>query len=61
MSVCLGKRDRIVAWKACKPAVDAIPGAQVQMFDAGHAAFLEDADSFNRAFIAFARQLSCEP
>lgn len=51
------KRDRIVAWKACKPAIDAIPGAQVQMFEAGHAAFLEDADAFNRAFMDFAGRL----
>lgn len=55
------KRDRIVAWKACKPAVEAIPGAQVQMFDGGHAAFLEDADAFNRAFIEFAGRLPSRP
>lgn len=51
------RRDRIVAWKACKEAVEAIPGAQVEMFEAGHAAFLEDADAFNRAFIDFAGRL----
>lgn len=51
------KGDRIVAWKACKPAIEAIPGAQVQMLDGGHAAFLEDADAFNRAFETFAGRL----
>ncbi len=51
------KRDRIVAWKASKPAIDAIPNAQVQMFEGGHAAFLEDPDAFNRAFLDFAARL----
>ncbi len=48
------KRDRIVAWKASKPAVDLIANAQVQMFEGGHAAFLEDANAFNFAFLNFA-------
>ena len=55
------KRDRIVAWKACKAAVDAIPGAEVRMFDGGHAAFLEDPDAFNRAFMDFAGRLPSNP
>ena len=49
------KQDQIVAWSRSRPAVLAIPGAQVQMFHGGHAAFLEDPEAFSRAFLEFVR------
>ncbi len=51
------KADRIVALKASAPAIKAIPNAQVQSFEGGHAAFLEDPDAFNRAFLEFISSL----
>jgi pimeloyl-ACP methyl ester carboxylesterase len=50
------KQDQIVAWSRSKRAVRAIPGAEVQMFRGGHAAFLEDPDAFVASFLSFARK-----
>lgn len=50
------KKDQIVAWSRSKQAVKNIPGAEVQLFNAGHAAFLEDPAAFNQAFFSFAEK-----
>jgi pimeloyl-ACP methyl ester carboxylesterase len=52
------KQDQIVAWSRSKRAVQAIPGAEVQMFRGGHAPFLEDPEPFNRSFLAFVRRIA---
>lgn len=51
------RQDQIVAWRFSQPAVSRIPGAEVQMFHGGHAAFLEDPEAFNAAFHAFAKRI----
>ncbi|ALL13729.1 hypothetical protein AQ619_10455 [Caulobacter henricii] len=47
------RHDQIVAWRFAKQAVRRIPGAEVQMFQGGHSAFLEDPEAFNAAFHGF--------
>ena len=50
------KGDRVVSWARARPVVSQTR-AEVQMFDGGHCAFLEDPDAFATAFEAFARRL----
>jgi 4,5:9,10-diseco-3-hydroxy-5,9,17-trioxoandrosta-1(10),2-diene-4-oate hydrolase len=50
------KKDRVVAWSRSRKAVKAIPGAEVQLFNGGHAAFLEDPDAFNESFFSFVKR-----
>ena len=40
------RRDRYIAWSRSKRAARAFPNHQVQLFDGGHAAFLEDPAAF---------------
>lgn len=50
------KHDRIVAYRRSKQAIDAIVGAEVQMFSGGHSPFLEDPKAFNDAFVEFTQR-----
>jgi 4,5:9,10-diseco-3-hydroxy-5,9,17-trioxoandrosta-1(10),2-diene-4-oate hydrolase len=52
------KQDQIVAWRFSKRAVNAIPGAQLEMFEGGHCPFLEDPEAFADAFCAFAKRIA---
>jgi 4,5:9,10-diseco-3-hydroxy-5,9,17-trioxoandrosta-1(10),2-diene-4-oate hydrolase len=47
------KRDRIVAWSRSKRAALRAPRHKVEMFDGGHAAFLEQPAEFDAAFVSF--------
>jgi 4,5:9,10-diseco-3-hydroxy-5,9,17-trioxoandrosta-1(10),2-diene-4-oate hydrolase len=47
------KRDAYVAWSRSKRAALRAPKSEVVLFDAGHCAFLEQPESFDRAFTAF--------
>jgi pimeloyl-ACP methyl ester carboxylesterase len=55
--IAWAKDDRILAWSRCKEAAETLPDVRVEMFEGGHAAFLEDPDNFARGFVAFARRL----
>lgn len=48
-----GRRDRILPWLLVRPAARRVPRAQVSLFDAGHAAFLERPEAFDAALAAF--------
>lgn len=50
-----GLRDRTLPWAWVKPCVRSTPRAEVALFDAGHAAFLETPDEFDAALSRFAR------
>jgi len=47
------KKDFAVAWSRSKRAALRAPKAKVEMFDAGHAAFLEQQEKFEAALTAF--------
>ncbi len=47
------KRDRIVQLKRCLPAIRQFPHAQLETFDAGHAAHLEAPHAFERSVDRF--------
>jgi pimeloyl-ACP methyl ester carboxylesterase len=47
------KHDRVIPWERCKAAASKFPDHGVELFDAGHAAFLEDPDAFAAAFAKF--------
>ncbi len=47
------KRDAYIAWSRSKRAALRAPKSQVVLFDAGHCAFLEQPELFDRAFTTF--------
>ena len=47
------KKDFAVAWSRSKRAALRVPKAKAELFDAGHAAFLEQPEKFDAAFTAF--------
>lgn len=49
--------DRVLPWSRCRAAAAKFRDARVEMFDGGHAAFLEDPDRFESVFRAFAKGL----
>jgi 4,5:9,10-diseco-3-hydroxy-5,9,17-trioxoandrosta-1(10),2-diene-4-oate hydrolase len=51
------KDDQIIAWSRCKAAAQALPNVKIEMFEGGHAAFLEDPDNFAKGFLDFAKGL----
>jgi pimeloyl-ACP methyl ester carboxylesterase len=51
------KHDRVIPWDRCKAAATMFPDHRVEMFEAGHAAFLEDPDPFAASFTRFAGAL----
>jgi pimeloyl-ACP methyl ester carboxylesterase len=51
------QRDRVIPWDRCKAAATMFPDHRVEMFEAGHAAFLEDPDPFAASFTRFAGAL----
>ena len=56
--VVWAKGDRILAYRACKPAIDTIPNAETVLFKGGHSAFLEDPETFREHFTRFIRGCS---
>ena len=55
--IAWAKDDRILAWSRCKAAAQTIPNVRLEMFEGGHAAFLEDPDNFAQGFLEFVRRL----
>jgi pimeloyl-ACP methyl ester carboxylesterase len=51
--VAWAEHDEVIQWSRNRAAVQQIPNAKVQLFDAGHAAFLEQPAAFKRAAGAF--------
>ncbi|WP_085338070.1 alpha/beta fold hydrolase [Aquidulcibacter paucihalophilus] len=51
------KSDQIVAWSRSKRAAEKVPHARVEFFKGNHAAFLEDPQAFQSAFLRFVRNL----
>lgn len=51
------KQDRVLPWSRCKGAASAFRDARVELFEGGHAAFLEDPARFEQAFRTFAASL----
>jgi 4,5:9,10-diseco-3-hydroxy-5,9,17-trioxoandrosta-1(10),2-diene-4-oate hydrolase len=51
--VAWASRDGAVRWGRNRAAIETIPHVQVQMFDAGHAPFLEAPQAFNAAVTTF--------
>jgi pimeloyl-ACP methyl ester carboxylesterase len=51
--VAWAKKDSVIRWSRNREAVERIPHAQVQVFDGGHAPFLEVPEAFNEAAAAF--------
>jgi 4,5:9,10-diseco-3-hydroxy-5,9,17-trioxoandrosta-1(10),2-diene-4-oate hydrolase len=49
--------DRINQLTRCQPAIQRFPNARLDLFDGGHAAFLEAPDAFAQAFEQFVREL----
>lgn len=58
--VAWAKRDRVIPWGRCRPAVEACPRATVRFFEGGHAAFLEDPDAFASELAEFIRGLEAQ-
>ncbi len=44
--VAWAKHDRVIPYRFCRKAIQSIPDVEVELFNAGHAAFLEDPDAF---------------
>lgn len=51
--VAWAKRDRVLQLSRNRAAIDAIPGARLETFPGGHAAFLESPDSFEASLERF--------
>ncbi|HVH05242.1 MAG TPA: alpha/beta hydrolase, partial [Myxococcota bacterium] len=51
--VAWAERDRVIQLARNRPAIERIPGARLELFPAGHAAFLECPDAFARTLAAF--------
>lgn len=52
------RSDRILPWSGSRAAIEAMPDHTCELFDGGHAAFIEDPDRFAEALLAFADGLS---
>lgn len=52
------KHDGVIRWSRNRAAVEQIPHVEVQLFDAGHAAFLELPDEFNASAARFLARVS---
>lgn len=50
-------KDRILPWARTRPAAETFEDYRVEMFRAGHAAFLEDPDRFADSFRRFAHKI----
>lgn len=55
--VAWAKNDRVLPWARCKSAALQLRDVRVELFDGGHAAFLEDPARFEGVFRAFAASL----
>lgn len=51
--VAWAKRDRVLQLRRSRPAIRRIPGARLELFDGGHAPFLECPDAFAATLRAF--------
>ena len=51
------KDDKANAWSRCKAAALTVPDHTIEMFDGGHAAFLETPDAFDAALLKFVAAL----
>ncbi|HEY2775052.1 MAG TPA: alpha/beta hydrolase [Candidatus Binatia bacterium] len=51
------RQDRVIPWSRTQPAASTFPDHRIEMFDAGHAAFLEQPDRFAEVFRNFAASL----
>ena len=51
--VAFAERDRVIQLSRNLPAVDRIPSVRLELFPAGHSAFLECPEAFDRALHAF--------
>lgn len=51
------KNDQIVSYARSRAAIESLPTARVEFFEAGHSAFLEDPDAFASAFGRFLASL----
>lgn len=54
------KRDRIIPYARVKPCMARVAQAQVSLFDAGHAAFLECPEAFAQGFERFTAELALD-
>jgi len=54
--VAWAKRDRVIPFSFCRPAIAKLRRAHVTFFDAGHSAFLEQPEGFAVGFEAFTRK-----
>jgi len=55
--VAWAKKDSLIRWSRNREAVGRIPHVQVQLFEAGHAPFLEVPEAFNEAAATFLARL----
>jgi len=55
-----GLRDRTLPWAWVKPAAQQTPRAEIALFDAGHAVFLEEPEAFDAALSRFATGISAD-
>jgi pimeloyl-ACP methyl ester carboxylesterase len=53
--VAWAKSDRVIVWSLCAKAARQFRDVRIEFFRGGHAAFLEDAERFARAFRQFAK------
>jgi pimeloyl-ACP methyl ester carboxylesterase len=51
--VAWGKQDRVISLRACLPAIRQFKHYTLDIFDAGHSAFLEQPDEFAEKFLKF--------
>jgi pimeloyl-ACP methyl ester carboxylesterase len=51
------KDDKANAWSRCRAAARTVPNHTIQMFDGGHAAFLETPEAFDAALLKFVATL----
>jgi pimeloyl-ACP methyl ester carboxylesterase len=56
--VAWAKRDRVLQLSRNRAAIAAIPGAQLETFPGGHAAFLECPEAFESALERFLDRVS---
>jgi pimeloyl-ACP methyl ester carboxylesterase len=53
--IAWAKSDHVIVWSLCRKAARKFPDMRIKFFRGGHAAFLEDAQRFARAFRQFAK------
>lgn len=58
--IAWARRDRVIPLRVCRPAIERLKHASLDVFDGGHSAFLEQPDEFAAKFQQFVSRLGAD-